>query len=216
MVVPCFNEELTIAGLVQGIRQHLPTVIVIDDGCTDQTAARASEAGAQVVLNERNLGKGATLKIGLKTAQQRGFEFAVTLDGDGQHRPEDIPAFLHCAEQTSAALVIGNRMHDARAIPWVRRVVNRWMSRQISERTGQSLPDTQCGFRLVNLKACTALGLQADHFEIESEMLLAFVQAGYRVEFVPIQVVGKGLHSHIHPVKDTWRWLKWWRRVHCA
>jgi glycosyltransferase involved in cell wall biosynthesis len=216
VVIPCYNEEVTITGLVREIRQHLPTVIVVDDGSTDRTAARAGEAGAQVVLNERNLGKGATLKIGLKTAQQRGFEFAVTLDGDGQHCPEDIPALMRCAGQTSAALVIGDRMHDSRAIPWVRRVVNRWMSRQISKRAGRFLPDTQCGFRLVNLEAWAALRLETDHFEFESEMLLAFLQAGFRVEFVPIQVVGKGLHSHIHPIKDTWRWLKWWKRVHWA
>ena len=216
VVIPCYNEEVTIAGLVQRVRQHLPTVIVVDDGSTDNTSALAGAAGATVASHSKNLGKGAALRTGLSIALKQGFEWAFTMDGDAQHRPEDIPAFLRCAEQAGAPLVVGNRMHNAQAIPWLRRVVNRWMSRRISGQAGRFLPDSQCGFRLVNLKAWAALRLETAHFEIESEMLLAFVQAGYRVEFVPIQVVGKGLHSHIHPVKDTWRWLKWWKRVHCG
>ena len=83
------------------------------------------------------------------------------------------------------------------------------MSKRISKIAGRFLPDTQCGFRLINLQAWAALRLETDHFEIESEMLLAFVEAGYRVEFVPIQAIGRGGHSHIHPLKDAWRWLRW-------
>jgi glycosyltransferase involved in cell wall biosynthesis len=132
------------------------------------------------------------------------------MDGDGQHRPEDIPAFLKCAEQTRADLVIGNRMPNAQAIPWLRRCVNRWMSARISRRAGRPLPDTQCGFRLVNLQVWEKLHIHTDHFEMESEMLLAFIKAGYRVEFVPIQVIGKSPHSHINPLKDSLRWLRWW------
>jgi hypothetical protein len=134
----------------------------------------------------------------------------LTMDGDGQHRPEDIPAFLECAQCLGANLVIGNRMPNAAAIPWVRRFVNRWMSARISRRAGRELPDTQCGFRLVNLKAWEQLRIRTTHFEMESEMLLAFVKAGCRVEFVPIQVIGKCAHSHIDPVTDSWRWLRWW------
>ena len=107
-------------------------------------------------------------------------------------------------------------MHQAESIPWLRRGVNRWLSRRISACAGRVLPDSQCGYRLINLKAWAELVLEADHFEIESEVLLAFVRAGYRVEFVPIQVIGNGGHSHIQPLKDTWRWLRWWRRARRA
>ena len=213
VVIPCFNEEKTIASLAQGVRQHLSAVMVVDDGSQDNTAALASSTGANVVRHSRNLGKGAALKTGLATALRQGFEWAFTMDGDGQHKPDDIPAFIRSAEQTGATLLVGNRMHNAQAIPWLRRVVNRWMSRRISERAGRFLPDSQCGFRLVNLKAWAALRLETDHFEIESEMLLAFVQAGYRVEFVPIQVIPKGRRSHIRPVRDTLQWLRWWCRA---
>ena len=211
VVIPCRNEEASIAGLVRSVRQYLPKVLVVDDNSGDETAARAVEAGAQVVRREQNPGKGAALKVGVAAALAQNCAWMMTLDGDGQHRPEDIPAFLRCAEETGASLVIGNRMPGAEAIPWLRRSVNRWMSRQISRIAGKFLPDTQCGFRLINLEGWGALRLETDHYEIESEMLLAFVQAGCRVEFVPIQVIGRGQRSKIHPVKDTWRWLRWWK-----
>ena len=211
-VIPCFNEAASIGEVVAGVRRHLPTVIVVDDGSEDGTAAAASQAGAEIIRLPRNLGKGAALRAGWQRACACGFTWALNLDGDGQHRPEDIRAFLRCADETGALMIVGNRMHCAQAIPWLRRKVNRWMSRRLSARAGQSLPDSQCGFRLVNLSAAALAGLETEHFEIESEMLLNFVRAGEPVEFVPIQVVGTGPHSHIHPLKDTWRWLQWWRR----
>lgn len=211
-VIPACNEETGIGALTQHVRLVLPTVVVVDDGSTDQTAARATDAGAHVLRHERNRGKGAALKSGLAWALDRGCSWAVTLDADGQHQAADIPAFFRCAEDTAAALVVGNRMHRAEAIPWVRRAVNRWMSRRLSQRAGQPLPDTQCGFRLVDLNAWAGLDLETNHFELESEALLAFLRAGYRVEFVPVQVVGQGRPSHIQPVTDAWRWLRWWRR----
>jgi glycosyltransferase involved in cell wall biosynthesis len=210
-VIPCFNESASIAPLVAAVRRQLPFVLVVDDGSTDATASVAENAGAAVVRHDRNLGKGAALKTGLARALQRGCEWAVTLDGDGQHAPADLPALVRCAEATGARLVIGNRMNEAQKIPWLRRQVNRWMSRKISQRAGRQLPDTQSGFRLVHLRTWSALALRAQHFEIESEMLLAFLAAGRRVEFVPVQVIRSGRGSHICPLADSLRWWRWWR-----
>ncbi len=212
VVIPSCDEEGTIARLVAEARQFLPTVIVVDDGSEDETGARAAAAGAQVVRQPASRGKGAALNTGVAAALGKGCSWGLTMDGDGQHRAEDIPTFLRCHEQTGASLVIGNRMGQAEAIPWLRRAVNRWLSRRISKRAGKHLPDSQCGFRLIELKVWQALGLKSDHFEIESELLLGAVRAGYRVEFIPIQAIGRGSHSHIHPLLDTWRWLRWWRR----
>ena len=212
VVIPCHNEAASIGEIVTEVRRCLSTVIVVDDGSRDSTADAASQAGAEIIRLPRNTGKGAALRAGWQRAHARGFTWALNLDGDGQHRPDDIPKFHERAEQTRAAMVVGNRMNRAEAMPWLRRTVNRWMSRRLSARAGQPLPDSQCGFRLVNLPAWAKLRLETDHFEIESEMLLAFVRAGCRVEFVPVQVIGEGPHSHIHPLKDTWRWLQWWQR----
>jgi glycosyltransferase involved in cell wall biosynthesis len=201
-----------VASLVRAVRARLSAVIVVDDGSEDDTAALARAAGAQVVRHPGNLGKGAALRTGLSAALGQGLEWAFTLDGDGQHRPDDMPVFLQCAERTDAALVVGNRLHQPQAIPWLRREVNRWMSRQLSRRAGRPLPDTQCGYRLMSLKAWAALRLTTRHFEVESETLLAFLAAGHRVEFVPIQVVGRTAQSHIRPFRDAWRWCRWWFR----
>jgi glycosyltransferase involved in cell wall biosynthesis len=210
-VIPCFNEGATIATLVAAVRQYLPSVIAVDDGSTDDTSNLAGGAGAVVVGHQRNLGKGAALRTGLSLALKQGFEWALTLDGDGQHAPEDLPAFLRCAEETGASLVVGDRMSNAQAMPWLRRQVNRWMSRKLSRLAGKPLSDTQCGLRLIHLGTWAALPLKTERFEVESETLMAFLAAGLRVEFVPIRVIRSGRRSHIHPVADSLRWLKWWR-----
>jgi glycosyltransferase involved in cell wall biosynthesis len=209
-IIPCFNEEATIAALVRAVSEHLPFVIVVDDGSTDTTAALARVAGATVVSHAKNFGKGAALRTGLSLAKKQGFEWAFTLDGDGQHAPDDIPVFLCCAGQTEALLVVGNRMHNAHAMPWLRRQVNSWMSRQLSRRAGRHLPDTQCGFRLVHLETWAGLSLKTERFEVESEMLMEFLAAEYAVAFVPIQIIGQRRNSRIHPVADSLRWWRWW------
>lgn len=212
-VIPCFNEAASIASLVPAVRRHVPCVIVVDDGSSDGTGDLARAAGAVVLQHEENRGKGAALKTGLSFALQQGRAWAVTLDGDGQHFPEDLPALFRCAQETDAALVVGNRMapKEARKMCWLRRQVNRWMSRQLSRQAGTCLPDTQCGFRLIHLETWAAMSLEAERFEVESETLMAFVTAGQRVEFVPVQVKPGGRKSHICPLEDTLRWFKWWR-----
>ena len=213
MVIPCLNEEAAIAGVVTAVRQVLPSVIVIDDGSVDQTALVAERSGATVLRHDRPQGKGAALATGWRVAHQKGFAWALTMDGDGQHAPGDIPVFLDRAERTGAELVVGNRMPDPKDMPWLRKLVNHWMSRKISRAAGQPLPDTQCGFRLMNLSRWATLGISTANFEIESEVLLAFARAGRRIEFVPIQVIYQSERSKIHPLRDTIRWFRWWRAM---
>ena len=207
----------TIAALVATAKEHVPLVMVVDDGSSDDTSAQAGNAGALVIRHGRNLGKGAALRTGLSQARKLGFEWAVTLDGDGQHAPTDLPALLTCAERTGALLVVGNRMHRlASEMPWLRRMVNLWMSRKLSQRAGRDLPDTQSGFRLIHLPTWAALPLSAERFEVESEMLLAFLDADCAVAFAPVQVIAPGRRSHIRPVTDTLRWWKWWRGLNAS
>ena len=104
-------------------------------------------------------------------------------------------------------------MAQAEQMPWLRRFVNRWMSRRLSKAIGKPLPDSQCGFRLMNLRAWSGLAITATHFEIESEVLLAFLAGGYAVEFVPVRVIYKNEQSKIHPWRDTVRWFRWWARA---
>jgi len=212
-VIPCLNEQENIGGVVQGVRKYLQTVVVVDDGSKDTTAWQAKSAGAEVLCHEISWGKGGALQEGWKILRERGFKWALSLDGDGQHSAEDIPAFFECAERTRALLVIGNRMGEAKKIPFVRRFVNRWMSQRLSKATGRMLPDSQCGFRLMNLDAWSGLKITTTHFQIESEVVVAFIAAGRGVEFVPIRVIYKGEQSKIEPLRDTVRWFRWYMKL---
>ena len=212
VVIPCLNEAATIGALVTEVRRHLPTVLVVDDGSNDSTAELAARAGAIVLRNSMPRGKGAALATGFRWLREKGYGWALTMDGDGQHEPGDIPGMLRSAECSGASLIVGNRMADARLMPWLRRQVNCWMSDRLSRIAGQSLPDSQCGFRLLQLSVWASLDLRCEHFEVESEMLLAFIAAGQRAEFVPISVIYRGEQSKINPLLDSWRWLRcWWR-----
>ncbi len=212
-MIPCLNEEQSISAVVKGVRCHLPHVIVVDDGSRDQTAKRAAEAGAEVIRQESTQGKGAALCAGWRRAQEGGFSWALSLDGDGQHAPEDIPGFLSAAVGGGVDLVVGNRMDAVANMPWLRRRANRWMSRQLSEAAGLWLPDSQCGFRLMRLDAWALLPIATSHFEIESEVLLEFVARGLAIKFVPVKAIYKDEQSKIHPLRDTVRWFKWWFRA---
>lgn len=210
-VIPCLNEAATIGRLVREIRNHLPTIIVIDDGSTDETVRHAEAAGAFVIRHAEPQGKGSSMMDGWEVAREQGIQWALCMDGDGQHAVSDIPAFLTCAERTGASMVVGNRMANPAGMPWLRQQVNRWMSRRLSRLSGQDLPDTQNGFRLVDLRCWDPQSTTAAHFEIESEVLIAFLLAGYRVEFIPVEVIYDSERSKIHPWRDTVRWFRWRR-----
>ena len=212
-VIPCLNEETTVGSLVSGTRDHLSTIIVVDDGSTDKTSEAAERAGAHVLRNPSTAGKGAALREGWSFALKSGFSWALSLDGDGQHAPEDIPAFFDCAERRSPSLIVGNRMNGASSMPWFRRLVNRWMSARIEQLTGAPVPDSQCGFRLMRLDSWAAHPGNTHHFEIESEVLVRFLLQKLPVEFVPIQVIYKNEQSKIHPLQDSLRWFRWWRQA---
>jgi glycosyltransferase involved in cell wall biosynthesis len=210
-VVPCFNEAANIENVVTRVRFFLPTVIVVDDGSTDATADIARRAGAEVLRLPANHGKGCALRHGWRRAQELGFAWVLMMDGDGQHAAADIPKFLASAEMSGAALVVGNRMADCQVMPWLRRRVNRWMSRRLSRLTGVFLPDSQCGFRLAHLETLRQLPLRVNRFEIESAMLAKLIAAGEKVEFVSVQTIYRTGASKIRPLQDSWRWLRWRR-----
>jgi len=209
IVIPCLNEAYAIASVVEQCRRHLPTVIVIDDGSTDDTGRLAARVGARVLRHDYPRGKGVALDLGWSAARQAGFTWAMTLDGDGQHAPEDIPGFLAAALSTDAKLIIGNRMAASAQMPFVRRFVNRWVSRKLSRAAGSNFPDALCGFRLVHLPSWSKLLLTTKNFEVESELLMAFHDAGHTIEFVPVQMIYQREKSKIHPLRDTRRWFRW-------
>ena len=214
-ILPCLNEARAIAAVVRGLHAHLAAVLVVDDGSTDTTGAEARTAGAEVLRHPRPRGKGSALSTGWQAAARRGAEWVLLLDGDGQHAPEDAPAFFAAAgtslNQAPVRLVIGNRMEQPGAMPWLRQTTNRWLSRRLTALAGVPLPDSQCGYRLAHLPTLLACELRSEQFEIESEMAVAFARAGHRIGMVPITVRYGAERSKVSPLRDTLRWWRWYR-----
>jgi len=207
-LIPAFREETRIAEVVQRSQAVLDVVMVVDDGSPDQTAAQAEKAGATLIRHEVNAGKGAAIKTGFRELLVGTCTYFLILDGDGQHRPEEIPAFLEEANRSGAHLIIGNRMNDTRTMPPVRKWTNRTLSWLVSRVCKQPIPDTQCGFRMIHRDLVPHLFCDSNAYEYESEMLFIAAQKGFRISSVPISTVYGGEKSKIHPVRDTIRFFK--------
>jgi glycosyltransferase involved in cell wall biosynthesis len=222
-VIPAYQDEKHIGDIVRRTRERLDHVIVIDDGSSDQTAQRAREAGAEVIVHDENRGKGEAIKTGIEhwfTAANpspggldRHITWAILLDSDGQHLPEEIDRFLTAAARAAQpTFFIGTRMNNLAGMPFIRRVVNRYMSSQISRLCGQNIPDTQCGYRMVDRQLAPDLLRGGHRFEYETEVLIIASRKGYRIESVPITTVYSDQVSKIHPVRDAFRFFKlMWR-----
>ena len=207
-VIPAYFEEAHVCEVVKRTRRQLDHVLVVDDGSGDATAACARGGGAEVVILPENRGKGAAIKSGLRYWLDREAEFVLVLDADGQHLPEEIDRFLNAAAADDAALFIGNRMSDTGRMPFLRRVVNRYMSNQISQVCGQHIPDTQCGFRMLHRRLIPHLLGGTSKFDYETEMLILASRKGFRIHSVPISTVYSDEVSSIRPVRDALRFFK--------
>lgn len=212
IVIPAYREQGRIGSVVRALHPYGAPVVVVDDGSDDRTADEAAQAGAVVLRHPVNQGKTAALATGFRFAREHGYEFAVTMDGDGQHRPEDLPVFLHAYARGEAAVLIGNRMTNPEGMPWIRRMTNRFTSWLLSRRMGQFVPDTQCGFRLFRCDVAPFEHLQSRRFEGESEVLLRLAEAGIRIGSVPVRSVYGTERSKIRPLRDTWRFFRMLRR----
>jgi glycosyltransferase involved in cell wall biosynthesis len=211
-IIPAYLEEKHIADVVRRTLKQLANVVVVDDGSPDATAEEAKKGGADVIVHEQNRGKGESIKSGFRYWLDHGATYAVILDGDGQHLPEEIDRFLSIAASSGAKLLVGTRMSDVREMPLVRRAVNRYMSRKISRLCGQEIPDTQCGFRMVHRDIIPNLLGGTERFDYETEMLILASRAGCRIASVPISTVYSDEVSSINPVRDTLRFFKLMRR----
>lgn len=226
-VIPAYQDEKHIGNIARRTRERLDHVLVIDDGSTDQTEQRAREAGAEVIVHAQNQGKGEAIKTGLahwlgvgnpsRGEQTEQITWVILLDSDGQHLPEEIDRFLLAASSVTApTFFIGNRMDDVARMPFVRRVVNRYMSGEISRLCGQKIPDTQCGYRMLHRQIIPDMLGGGHRFDYETEALIIASQKGYRIDSVPISTVYTDQVSKIHPLRDSFRFFKLMRRYKAA
>jgi glycosyltransferase involved in cell wall biosynthesis len=210
VVIPAFNEAATIRALVQRVLAAVPDVIVVNDGSTDGTGAQLAHLPITVLTHERNLGKAASLWSGLDCAMARGATRVVTLDGDGQHHPEDIGRLLYAADLFPKCIVIGARLHDRRNFPPSRYYANQFARFWISWAAGDSIADTQSGFRVYPahlLAQISRAEVSGSRFVFESEILIAAGAHGVRSVAVSIPGIypPTARRSHFRPVVDIAR-----------
>lgn len=173
-LIPCFNEEATIASLVLKTKRYVDTVLVVDDGSSDETVDIAKEVGATVVAHKKNRGKAAAIKTGFLYALDHGYEFVITLDGDGQHDPQEIPLLLNKMKKDHVDIAIGIRYGDSTEMPWWRKIGKRILDYTTSFGNGGFITDSQSGFRGFNTRALEKITprLSGDEFSVESEQLI--------------------------------------------
>ena len=214
IVIPAHNEAKTIGSLVKAVRDLGYECIVIDDGSLDKTQSVALQEGVVVLKTQVKSGKGKALKVGFDYVIKNGYEALIVMDGDGQHSPMDIAAFVDCYQKTDADIISGNRLHNPQGMPVVRLATNRLMSWLISLFCRQHIPDTQCGFRLIKTNVLRAIKLESSDFEIETEVLIKASKKGFRITSVGVQTIYRDEVSKIQPVRDTFRFMAYlWREL---
>lgn len=205
-LIPAYNEGKHIFQVVQKTLRFLP-VLVVDDGSSDDTAEVARSAGAEVIRQNPNQGKGAALQAGFRYALEHRCSGLIMLDADGQHNPEEIPAFLAAYERSNFDLIIGKR--DFSQMPAVRRTTNTIGTWLFSWAIGQPIADNQSGYRLLSRRMIEAmLESKETSFEFEVEMIVVCIQCGYKIGWVPISTIYGDEKSHIRPLQHTYHFLR--------
>lgn len=192
-VIPTYQNAKTLLKVVADVHRVVDTVFVVDDGSNDGTAAlldkaTGSERPEKVLTHPKNCGKGAALKTGLTYARQQGFRYAVTVDADGQHRADDIPALLKAVEEEPDALAIGSRGLQHENMPAKSTFANRFSNFWFALQTLQRLPDTQSGLRIYPLRRLHGLRWMSARYEAELTLLVFSAWAGVKLLPVPVSV----------------------------
>lgn len=215
VLVPAYNEQERLGPVIKAARAHLP-VVVVDDGSRDRTVAVAEDAGATVLRQNPNQGKGAALKAGFRWAlDQPDCEALLTVDADGQHDPAEIPKFLEARAAHNSDLIIGYRNFGE--MPFKRRVANNVGTISLSWAMGQKILDNQSGYRLISRRLMQAT-LESDEagFEFEVDMVVLCIRRRFRLDWVPIRTIYAGEESHIKPwphIKNFFRVVRKTRRL---
>ncbi|MGC9513001.1 MAG: glycosyltransferase family 2 protein [Fidelibacterota bacterium] len=213
IIIPAYNAEKTLPELLQRIRACCPFhILVVDDGSKDHTAQIADREGVHLIHHPKNMGKGKALQSGFQYVSEAGGDFAITLDADLQHPPEAIPGLVVKYTEAPGTFMIGWRQRDDN-MPLHRQLSNYITSFLVSRRTGMTIPDVQCGFRLIPGKYLHHLLNGSKGFVFEAEMVIRLADIGVPVDFYPIPTIYlKGGHSSIAHIRDTLHFISMFTR----
>lgn len=210
VVIPAFNAARHLEEVIDATSRFIDRsrIVVVDDGSTDETGDVARRCGVAVLAHAGNKGKGVALDTGILGAAAKGMEYVITMDADGQHKPEEIPRFLQKELETGADIIVGNRMAEIKNMPGDREFANRATSWFVSARAGVHVPDSQNGYRLIKTSLYKSLKIKSKRYAAESEILIRGARAGAKIDWVPVETIYAGEQSSVHPVIDTLRFLR--------
>jgi glycosyltransferase involved in cell wall biosynthesis len=209
VLIPTYNNAKTIEGVIQSTLEYCDDVIIVNDGCTDHTAEiLARYPQLTVVTHPVNQGKGVGLRNGFKKAVEAGFDYAISIDSDGQHYPKDFILFLNKIEKEPGSLIIGARNMTVENVPNKSTFGNKFSNFWFWAETGIRLPDTQSGYRLYPVQRLKKIWLFTTKFELEIEVIVKAAWRGIPVVSVPVSVyyapAGERV-SHFIPSRDSTR-----------
>lgn len=222
VIIPAYNEAATIRDIAIQTLKYCSHLIVVDDGSSDFTCTELDGLALTLLRNERNMGKGASMWKGMQHAMETGCETIVTLDGDGQHDPTDIPRLIQAAQQRPNHVVIGSRLKNRDNAPRARLYANNFADFWVSWAAGQWVHDSQSGFRLYPaalLQEAYSDRLLQHGFVFESEILIEAGRRGYPIVSVPVDTIHfqHARASHFRPIRDialivrmiAWKIVSW-------
>jgi glycosyltransferase involved in cell wall biosynthesis len=209
VIIPTYNNAATLGGVISDTAAYTNDIIVVNDGSTDQTlVVLESFPVVQTISYTKNKGKGWALRKGLAYAIDHGYEFAITIDADGQHFAKDLPAFIDTLESVKNAIIIGARNMDQSSVPGKSSFGNGFSNFWFKVETGITAPDTQSGYRLYPLKLLKGMRFITRKYEFEIEVLVRAAWKGIPVVAVPVAVyypLKEERVSHFRPFRDFTR-----------
>ncbi|MGB8657234.1 MAG: glycosyltransferase family 2 protein [Candidatus Zixiibacteriota bacterium] len=217
VLIPAYNAASTILELIEKTSKFIDrdVMVVVDDGSGDQTSQIAQKAGVVVLKHDRNQGKGEALKTGFRYAVENNYDAVITMDADLQHDPRSLPDFMR-KRGVLPAILIGTRRMDLKTMPLSRWLSNKLTSTVLSILSGQSIRDSQSGYRLIPIEVIRSVKLESKKYDLESEILVKASRKGFRINQVAIDTIYAGGRSFIRPLTDTGRFLRlmwrslWW------
>jgi len=209
VIIPTYNNEKTLASVINGVLEYTNHVIVVNDGSTDSTSQILSTyKNIELVGYKKNKGKGYALRKGLRFAWEKGYKYAITIDSDGQHYVTDLPKFLEKIDESPNAIIIGSRNMDQSSVPGKSSFGHKFSNFWFRVETGINAPDTQSGFRLYPLEPLHKMIFFTHKYEFEIEVIVRAAWKGVDVTSVPIQVYYAPKEtriSHFRPFRDFTR-----------